>query len=657
MCGLTGFIGRPAREDELVGQVEAMAIALRHRGPDAGGRWVDPDAGVALGHRRLSIIDLSAEGHQPMVSPCGRFVLVFNGEIYNFRALRAELEEAGHRWRGHSDTEVLLTAIARWGVRDTLPRLNGMFAFAVWDRQERRLYLARDPLGEKPLYYGMSGGTLLFGSELKALRAHAAFSAEVDPEALGLFFRFGYVPAPRSIYRGIFKLPPGSWLCVDPTRSAGLPAPVTYWSAREVAERGSRERLIGTEAELTDQLEDLLLDAVRLRMEADVPLGAFLSGGIDSSTVVALMQKQSASQVRTFSIAFAEASHNEADHARAVASHLGTDHTELCVTPQEALDVVPRLPYMYDEPFADSSQIPTFLVAELARRSVTVSLSGDGGDEVFGGYNRHLWGQRIGPWLRGTPMPLRRGLSRGLNALSPDAWDSILASVGPVLPKALVHRHPGDKLHKLAGALTARDGRQMYGQLVSLWGGDGASSGGALPAPGGMPAAPWADLGETAEQMMYMDTVQYLPDDILVKVDRATMAVSLEGRIPLLDPRVVEFAWRLPLHFKVRGGVGKYLLRQVLYRHVPREMLERPKAGFAVPVDQWLRGELREWAEELLDERRLRLAGVLEPTEIRKRWSEHLSGRRNWQHHLWAVLMFQAWQEASDRAPLQSAVA
>ncbi|HWP34933.1 MAG TPA: asparagine synthase (glutamine-hydrolyzing) [Thermodesulfobacteriota bacterium] len=652
MCGLAGVLDHTARTgpEALREAAARMAEALRHRGPDDAGVWVDAPAGIGLGFRRLAIVDLTPAGRQPMESACGRYVLAFNGEIYNFGALRRELERlpAPPRFRGRSDTEVLLAAISRWGLEETLERVNGMFAIALWDRQRRCLCLVRDRLGEKPLYYGLAGpGLFLFGSELKALRAHPAFRGEIDRDALALFFRYAYIPAPYSIYRGIRKLPPGSLVTVPAGRATPLAEPVPYWSARAAAERGVAEPFGGTTAEAVEALDALVRDAVALRLEADVPLGAFLSGGIDSSTVVALMQAQSARPVRTFTIGFHEPGYDEAAAARAVARHLGTEHTELYVTPAEAMAVIPRLPELYDEPFADASQIPTFLVAQLARRHVTVTLSGDGGDELFGGYTRYAWAASLRRTLRRVPAGLGRLAARGIGALSPEAWDAVFRSLGPLLPRRARQSQPGDKLHKLAAILA--DGRPaaIYRGLVSHWPEPGALVRGAsepetvLTCADGAPAAP-----DFLRQMMYLDLVTYLPDDILVKLDRATMGVGLEARVPLLDHRVVEFAWRLPVEMKLRDGRGKWLLRRLLARYVPPELVERPKMGFGVPIGRWLRGPLREWAESLLDEGRLAREGFLDPGRVRARWTEHLAGSRNWQYLLWDVLMFQAWLDA-----------
>lgn len=656
MCGIVGVIEPFAAmsTDELHALVVRMRDNLVHRGPDACGAWADPGAGIAIAHRRLSILDLSPNGHQPMHSLCGRYVVVFNGEIYNFAELRDELDRAGNsiRWRGHSDTEVLLAAVTRWGLAKALKRFIGMFALALWDRGDRLLYLARDRLGEKPLYYGWANGALLFASELKALRAHPAFRAEVNRNALALLMRHNYVPGPYSIYESVYKLPPGTYLSIPFTKlQAGRRdfEPMRYWSMRRAAETGIANQIEGSEAEITQQLEELLQASIKRQMVADVPLGAFLSGGIDSSTVVALMQAQSERKVKTFSIGFREDGYNEAHHAKAVALQLETDHTELYVTPNQAMEVIPKLPTLYDEPFADSSQIPTYLVSALARRHVTVSLSGDGGDELFGGYNRYFWGRDIWRKVGAIPIRLRGGLASALMSVSPERWESIFKTFGSALPAKLKQRNPGDKLHKLAEILVVDSPESLYLGLVSHWKQPASLVLGAIE-----PTTPLndrtqrADLSDFTQRMMYLDLITYLPDDILVKVDRAAMGVSLESRVPFLDHRVVEFAWRVPLSMKVRNGEGKWLLRQVLYKYVPQKLIERPKMGFGVPIDSWLRGPLREWVEELISEPRLRSEGFFRPEPIRKKWQEHLSGRRNWQYHLWDVLMFQAWLEETQ---------
>jgi asparagine synthase (glutamine-hydrolysing) len=646
MCGITGFLDtrQDKAHEELVATVRRMATSLRHRGPEDEGTWADPASGIAFGHRRLSIIDLSPAGHQPMHSSCGRYVITFNGEIYNFKALRQELDALGQAFRGHSDTEVMLAAIAHWGVEAALKKFNGMFAFAVWDRQERTLYLSRDRAGEKPLYYGWAGRTLLFGSELKAFHQHPDFRGQIDRGALTVYLRHNYIPAPHSIYKGIYKLPPGTVLAIRGFGSDASPKP--YWSAKYAVEDGLNNPFVGSDAQAVDQLDSLLNDAVSMRMEADVPLGAFLSGGIDSSLVVAIMQANSSRPVQTFTIGFNDSNFNEAESAKAVAKHLGTDHTELYVTPEEAMAVIPRLPTLYDEPFADSSQIPTFLVSQLARRKVTVSLSGDGGDELFGGYNTYLWGRSVQQNIGWMPKPLKVGLAKTLNPLSRFDWNALLSGGQSMLPESLKRKDLNKVLQKLAGILKVNQREALYWVLCSYWMEPASVVVGAKePLTPLTDPSKWAHIKEFMHVMMYLDTLMYLPDDILVKVDRAAMGVSLESRVPLLDHRVIEFAWKLPLAMKVRGNTGKRPLRQLLHRYVPKELVERPKQGFGVPIHEWLRGPMHPWAEELLSESRLKNEGFFSPAPIRQKWSEHLSGRRNWQAQMWGVLMFQAWLE------------
>lgn len=649
MCGIIGFwnLSQHLSKDELKAIAQKMSDTLLHRGPDDAGNWVDPEIGIALGHRRLAIVDLSPQGHQPMVSADGRYVIVFNGEVYNFLELRRQLESQGHKFRGHSDTEVMLASFSQWGLDEAIKRFNGMFAFALWDVRERVLHLGRDRLGEKPLYYGWIGQTFLFGSELKALKAHPNFQTEINRDALALFLRYNYVPAPYSIYKGIYKLPPGTVITWNGVNTHATPLP--YWSIKETAELGIANPFPGSELEAVAQLDALLKDAVGLRMIADVPLGAFLSGGVDSSTVVALMQAQSSQPVKTFTIGFDEDAYNEAHHAQAVAKHLGTDHTELYVTPKEALEVIPKLPMLYDEPFSDCSQVPTFLVSQLARRHVTVSLSGDGGDELFAGYNRYFLGRSIWQTIGRIPPILRHTAARTLTSLSPENWDRGFANFNTLLPLKLRQYSSGDKLHRLAEILTISNPEAMYTSLVSHWKDPKKLVvGSSEPLTALNTSDIWTQLPDLTERMMYQDIMTYLPDDILVKLDRATMGVSLEGRIPLLDHRVVEFAWRVPLAMKIRNGQSKWLLRQVLYKYVPKELIERPKMGFGIPIDSWLRGPLRDWAEGLLDETRLRKEGFFYPQPIRQKWIEHLSGDRNWQYYLWDVLMFQAWLDENS---------
>ena len=652
MCGIAGFYGLAAPAAALREIALAMAERLVHRGPDDAGAWVDAGAGVGLSHRRLAILDLSPTGRQPMESPSGRFVVVFNGEIYNHADLRHELEtasatgaEIGVRWRGSSDTEVMLAAFDAWGIERALKRLIGMFAFAVWDRETHSLTLARDRVGEKPLYYGWSDGTFIFGSELKALKAFPGFRPEIDRNSLSLLLRHNYIPAPHTIYRDFRKLPPGNYL----TLKSGQPnaSPSSYWSVRDVAIGGQSAPFPEADGEAVEELETLLRRAVAAQMAADVPLGAFLSGGIDSSTVVALMQAQSSRPVKTFTIGFREKGYDEAQHAQAVAAYLGTEHTELYVTPEEAMAVIPRLPSLYDEPFADSSQIPTLLVSQLARRHVTVSLSGDGGDELFGGYNRYFWAANLWRRVGRLPPSLRSVLAGILTALPPACWNSVMRKFAVFAPPGWRYANPGDKLHKLAEILAMKTPDEIYLGLVSHWKQPGGLVSGAeepatvLTDPANRTAFPSFE-----QRMMYLDAITYLPDDILVKVDRAAMAVSLETRVPFLDHRVVEFAWRLPLSMKIRAGTGKWLLRQVLRRYLPQQLIERPKMGFGIPLDAWLRGPLRDWAEALIDESRLKTEGFFDPAPVRQKWAEHRSGQRNWSYHLWDVLMFQAWLEA-----------
>lgn len=642
MCGFSGFLsGTCVSVSELSILLQRMGNTITHRGPDDSGIWLDAEVGIGLVHRRLSVVDLSPAGHQPMQLNSGRYVLVFNGEIYNHFDLRCELEKAGGiAWCGHSDTETLLAGFEAWGIQGTIERTIGMFAIAVWDRRANTLTLARDRMGEKPLYYGWQGNTFLFGSELKALRAHQAFQAEIDRGALCLLLRHNYIPATYSIYKGIAKLQAGCLLTVSLRQRE--PNMVTYWSGAQVAASGVANVFKGSAIQAVDELETLLKDAVSQQMMADVPLGAFLSGGVDSSTVVALMQAQSTRSVKTFTIGFEEEGYNEAVHAKAVAKHLGTEHTELYVTSEQAMAVIPRLPALYDEPFSDSSQIPTFLVSQLARQHVTVSLSGDAGDELFCGYSRYQVAAGLWRKLSVLPIPVRKLIAQGVTTFSPQAWNRLAT----VLPYSVCGANIGYKLHKRANMLSSVSVDAFYGRLASHWD-DPASVviGGFEPAilsTGDASNLPGLD---PIQRMMARDMLTYLPDDILVKVDRAAMGVSLETRVPFLDHRVVEFAWRLPQSMKLRNGQTKWALRQVLYRHVPKELIERPKRGFGVPIGSWLRGPLRDWAESLLSDARLRQEGYFNPLPIRNRWEEHLSGKGDWGYYLWDILMFQAWLE------------
>lgn len=626
MCGIVGIWGALPDKEQVLSE---SCRRIRHRGPDSQGFWEDPNTGVALAHVRLAILDLTEAGHQPMVSACGRYVLVLNGEVYNHMELRTRLEQAGQApdWRGHSDTETILASFAAVGVEKTLQEAVGMYAIALWDRERRVLTLARDRMGEKPLYYGYTGNNLVFASELKGLMPIPGFGRDLNRSAIASLMRHNYIPSPQSIYEGIYKLPPGTWLEISEVdlRAGRVPAHHAYWSALQMADVGMRTRSsFASDAQATDELEAVLSKAVGGQMLSDVSLGAFLSGGIDSSTIVALMQAQSSKPVRTFAIGFHEKKYNEAEHAKAVAQHLGTDHTELYVTANDALAVVPTLADMYDEPFADSSQIPTSLVTKMARQHVTVALSGDGGDELFGGYSRYL---RVQDWWRKCehfPRPVRHMMGAMLRAST-------------ALPG---HGAWRGKVGKVGELLRADTQGAFYRSFVSYWSDPASVVKGGVEPPS-LFEQPME--GSVFDSMMKLDTVTYMPDDILVKVDRAAMAVGLETRVPLIDHRVYEFAWRLPFEYKVRGNTGKWLLRQVLHRHVPQALVDRPKRGFAVPLASWLRGPLREWAEALLDPARLRQEGWFEPEPILQKWREHVSGHRDWSSHLWGVLMMQAW--------------
>ncbi len=637
MCGIVGAFDPRARRGlgELESILTAMSDRMIPRGPDASGRWADEAAGIGFGHRRLSIIDLSEHGAQPMASADGRFVLTYNGEIYNHAEHGERLDAEGVRRRGHSDTEILVEAIARWGLSDTLDRIDGMFAFGLWDRSTRELVLARDRLGEKPLYYGrMTSGEFLFGSSLDALRAHPAFDRPVDRDALALYFRHKYVPAPWSIFEGVSKLTPGCTVTI--TADGHLGAPVAYWSYFDVVARGVTFH--GSEAEATDRLDDLLRRSVRQRMFADVPVGAFLSGGIDSSTVVALAQQESRSPVRTFTIGSTDSDFDESNDARAVARHLGTDHTELVVTGDDALAVVDSLGMMYDEPFGDSSQIPTRLVSELARQQVTVALSGDAGDELFGGYNRYLWVPGIWKRLSRLPQPARRRIAAGLGHVAPATWDR----AARVLPRQRRPQQVGLKIAKVLAVADAGSPEEIFARLVSHWTDPTALVPSSVEPPTmHTDRSAWPVTPGIVEHMMAVDAVTYLPDDILAKVDRAAMSVSLETRIPLLDREIVEFAVGLPATMKIRPGSSKWLLRQVLGRYVPDELVDRPKAGFGLPIDDWLRGPLRGWAADHLEGPEVK--GFLDADRVRIAWDDHQSGRRNNAYDLWDVLMFSSW--------------
>ena len=657
MCGITGIFGN-LRKDEFEHSIYRMSASLIHRGPDDTGAWIDEKENIAFGHQRLSIIDLSSAGHQPMVSPCGRFTVVFNGEIYNHLQLREKLEnsEFSQSWHGHSDTETLVAAFSQWGIEKTLQNLVGMFAIAVWDRNVKKLFLIRDRFGEKPLYYGWNQGVFIFGSELKALRAYKDFNNPIDRNVLSLYMQYMYIPTPYSIFKYIYKLEPGCILQIDKRGLSKSPekAPFSPLSAQGISVKqwysfssianSGQKNLIEDENEAVRLLERTLLESVHSQLITDVPLGAFLSGGVDSSIIVSLMQKISNHPVKTFTIGFEEGGFNEANYAKEVAKHLGTDHHELYVTANDTFKVIPNLHNLYDEPFADSSQIPTFLVSKMAKQHVTVALSGDAGDELFGGYNRYLWGERIWSKLKWLSPSLRQTFGGAILKLPTSAWNT----VGNLLPNRYSVASMGDKVHRMAYRLkTVNSLDEMYHSLVTEDYKDEClvhkSNNDLILKTRLTNIGLVAGISESEQRMMLWDSLTYLPDDILTKVDRASMGVSLETRIPFLDYRVAELAWRFPLSMKIKNGQGKWPVRQVLYKYVPKELIERPKAGFATPVGQWIREPLRDWAEELLDESRIQREGYLNAEPIRKMWDQHLSESYDWTPRLWAVLMFQAW--------------
>ena len=656
MCGIAGFFDeRRFIPEEAASIARGMADAVAHRGPDDAGVWLDGKVGIVLAHRRLAVIDVSPAGHQPMPSASGRYVIVFNGEIYNHLDLRRRLETRfpnACSWKGHSDTETLLAAVDCWGLEEALQAAVGMFAFALWDREDRTLYLIRDRIGEKPLYYGRQHGVFLFGSELKALAAHPAFARAIDRDALTLLLRNGYIPSPWSIDKGVRKLPAGTYvkIAADAAQKGvdELPDPQPYWSLRSVVAAGQARPFECTPEDAADALHDVLLKAVRRQMVADVPLGAFLSGGIDSSTIVALMQAESDRPVRTFTIGFDQPGYNEAEYAKAVAGHLGTEHTELYVSARDALDVIPRLPVLFDEPFADPSQIPTFLLAGMVRRRVTVALSGDGGDELFGGYDHYLQILRLWRVLSTVPMPLCRLGAQAIETVLSRGPDRLLSHVFRRIPMGHGWLPLKAKAHKLAQLMECRRPEQLYVRRISRWLNPDAVTvvrGASEPATILTEPASWPHVPEFASRLMAVDMLSFLSECILVKVDRAAMGVGLETRAPFLDHRVVEFAWQLPLSVKIRNGRPKWILRRVLDRYVPKRLVDRPKAGFLVPLAAWLRGPLKDWAEALLDERRLHAEGFFDPKPVRQKWNAHLSGHEQWDDHLWSILMFQAWLE------------
>jgi asparagine synthase (glutamine-hydrolysing) len=645
MCGIAGFWSKETRlsELEMRARVRSMTDALAHRGPDDAGAWIDASAGIALGHRRLSIIDLTPAGHQPMWSADGRLAIVFNGEVYNFAALRDELERDGAvPWRGRSDTEILLEGISRWGLASALERAVGMFAFALWDRQARTLTLVRDRIGEKPLYYGWLGDTLLFASELKGIRAFPGWSGTLDQTALASFVHYGYVPAPLSIHANVAKLLPAHWIrfhCEGRTEG-----PYPYWSASKVTAQAARSLDIDEE-QAANELERLLRESIAGQMIADVPVGAFLSGGIDSSLVVALMQAQSSRRARTFTIGFREAQFDETPHAAAVAAHLGTDHTQLYVTAEDALSLIPRLAGIYDEPFADNSQIPTLLLAQLTRKSVTVSLSGDGGDELFAGYGRYRTGDALWRMLSRIPFAARRGVGAAVRRVGAGTLEWIGGAASPVFASAVGAEQLSERFHKTADVLGMRDLASVHRRMVAHW----PSHEGVLLHGVAKPLHHESAFEEHAcgvSAMMAADLVGWLPDDVLAKLDRAAMSVSLETRVPLLDHRLIEFSWRLPLSAKLGAGRTKRLLRAVLDQYVPAHLIDRPKKGFNLPIGAWLRGPLRPWAEAQLDATRIRREGIFDVAVVHSAWRDHLSGRRDMHMRLWTILMFQAWLDS-----------
>jgi asparagine synthase (glutamine-hydrolysing) len=646
MCGICGFIDltRSLDSGELSRRAGLMGKSQQSRGPDADAQWVDQETGIAFDHRRLAIIDLTEEGIQPMHSSSGRYVTVFNGEIYNYAELRSELERSAgfNGWRGHSDTEVLLEAIEQWGLEKSLERFSGMFAIALWDRRERQLFLVRDRMGEKPLFYGRQGDSFYFASELKAIRQLDSFKPEINRDSLCSYLRYHYVPSPGTIYNNVSSLMPGTWIRVD--YNGTVSGPFSYWSLKDCAQKGVDLSFTASSEDITDTLEDLLLKVIEREMVSDVPLGAFLSGGVDSSLIVALMQQCALAPVKTFTIGFDDKAYNEAEEAAKVAAYIGTEHTELYVTPADALDVIPKIPKIWDQPFSDASQVPTHLVSMMTRKHVTVALSGDGGDELFAGYNRHFKGCGLWDKLASVPPGIRKFTAESLQKVPASEWNAFFEIIDPVLPRKLKMRLPGQKLHKLADVMTAASARDYYLKLTSNWFDpeklviNGWEHPGPYQSPLNQP-----ETSCLTEWMQFMDAATYLPDDIMTKVDRAAMAVSLETRAPFLDHEIVEFSQRLPMSLKIQHGRGKKILRDILYKYVPQGLIERPKMGFGIPIDSWLRGPLRDWVEDMLDPVRMMNEGYLHPEPIRKMWADHLSGKTDAQYKIWNILVFQSW--------------
>lgn len=655
MCGFAGYAGGRAagNEEQWRSLLSSMGESLKHRGPDDQGVWFDVERGIGFAHRRLSILDVSSAGHQPMVSSTDRYVIAYNGEIYNHLDLRCELEEftkqqSGLQWTGHSDTETLLAAIECWGIVPTLKKCVGMFAFSLWDKKRKCLTLARDRLGEKPLYYGWQQNVFLFGSELKALRIHPQFKGEIDKRSLAAQLSLGYIPSPASIYRGIKKLPPGCYVEVDGVEGwspSNMSEPTQYWSIESVVDQANGNPFVGELPQAEDELEALLLNSVHQQMLSDVPLGAFLSGGIDSSLIASMMQAQATQPIKTFTVGFDDPAYDESEQARTIASYLGTDHTEIIVTEQQALEIVPKLATIYDEPYSDSSQIPTCLVAMIAREEVSVALSGDGGDEMFGGYSRYATAKNVWGHLERMPKFAKMLTEFGLSTMPVTLMNRAGRMVESALGKTQSRHLFGDRVRKSARLLSVQSSDELYASLIAHWTKDtGVLLEDIVWPEVNIEAVPQEPIFEN--RMMQRDLVSYLPDDILVKTDRASMHVGLETRVPLLSHEVVAFSARLPLQMKMDDEGGKKILKNILERYIPKEMFDRPKRGFSAPVGRWLRGPLRQWAEELISEDRLRAEGLLDPRPIRQKWHEHLSGERNWHHQLWDVLMFQAWLES-----------
>ena len=648
MCGLSGFLDNnlSRSSESLKALSHKMCSTLVNRGPDDFGSWVDQKSGIAMSHRRLAIQDTSLAGHQPMVSRSSRYVIVYNGEIYNYRILRRELKKTGYIFSGQSDTEVLLAAIEIWGLNMALSKFIGMFAFALWDRSNRELYLARDRVGEKPLYYGFFGNVLLFGSELKALEIHDSFIKKINRDAISLLLRYNYIPAPYSIYDNVYKVKPGTFLAIKPQKQKISITEHVYWSFRNIVKRERPNNKINNYEEAMLSVKDTLTESIRGQMIADVPLGAFLSGGIDSSLVVSIMQSLSSNRIKTYTIGFDYSEHNEAYDAKSIANYLGTEHTELYVTASQALDVIPKIPNIFDEPFADSSQIPTYLISELARTDVTVSLSGDGGDELFGGYNRYHQGYSTWKNLSRMPYPINYICSEIIHSINPDKWNILYNYLGKYIANRKDHKNIGDKLYKMADIVKINNPQDMYSSLISFWSNTeevvlNSSEPMSIPRD----YDNWIGSLDDRENMMFLDTISYLPDDILTKVDRSSMAVSLESRAPFLNHSVIELSQRVPIEMKIKNGQGKWILRNILNDFIPSNLIDRPKTGFGIPIAEWLRGPLKEWAESLIDSSRLKDDGYFNPALITDMWKKHISKNRNYGHHLWSILMFQAWLE------------